>query len=193
MADLSDEELVRRFLRGDRAAMGTLVERHQSRIHGLCLRMLGRREDAADATQDVFITCMRKLGGFREEARFSTWLYRVAVNVCHDTLRKRSRERPMDEDAPEGEAGGGDPASQAAAAADVERGLRQIPEDYRAVLLLHDLHDLPYEEVARVIGAPLGTVKSRIHRGRVALARALEGTPLEPAEGAAPSKQEETP
>ena len=185
MGDVPDEELVRGFLRGDRSTMGALVERHQDRIYGLCYRMLGRPEDAADATQDVFVTCMRKLSGFRGDSKFSTWLYRVAVNVCHDTLRKRMRERPAEEEPPEEQGGGGDPASQAAAAADVERGLRQLPEEYRVVLLLHDLQDLPYEEVAPAIGAPLGTVKSRIHRARLALARALGG---EPPGGPDPSK-----
>ena len=190
MADVPDEELVRRFLRGDGAALGAIVERHQARIHSLCYRMLGRHEDAADATQDVFVTCMRKLAGFRQDSKFSTWLYRVAVNTCYDVLRKRSRERPAEEEpSEEAVATGamGDPASQASAAADVERGLRQIPEEYRVVLLLHDLHDLPYEEIAEAIGAPLGTVKSRIHRARVALARALG----EPPGGPDPSKYEE--
>lgn len=174
MAEVTDAELVRQHLLGDDRAFGVLVERHQRRVYNVALRMLGRPEDAADASQEVFLTCLRKLGGFRGDAAFTTWLHRVTVNACLDALRRRSRERATD-DPPEGAEG--DHADAAAAAADVQRGLLAIPEEFRTVLVLHDLQGLPYEEVAEILGAPLGTVKSRIHRGRVALARALRPEP----------------
>lgn len=186
MAERSDEDLVRDHLRGDRHAFTVIVERHQRRVYNLAYRMLGRPDDAADATQDVFITCLRKLEGFRGASAFTTWLHRVTVNICHDALRKRQREQPSrDEDPPEGEPIP-DPSDAADASIDVQRALLQVAEEFRTVLVLHDVQGVPYEEIAEALGAPLGTVKSRLHRGRVALARALRG---EHPGGSRPSKE----
>ena len=175
MADPSDEELVRRHVRGDRAAFGVLVERHQRRVYNLAYRMLGRPEDAADATQDTFVTAFRKLAGFRGSSAFTTWLHRVALNVCYDALRARKREQPGREDEGVEPPAAPDHAPASDDAIDVQRALLMVPEEFRAVLILHDVQGVPYEEIAEAIGAPLGTVKSRLHRGRVALARALGG------------------
>jgi RNA polymerase sigma-70 factor (ECF subfamily) len=169
----SDEQLVRRFLAGDRSAFGTLVERHERRVYNLAYRMLGRPEDAADAAQDVFVSCLRKLSGFRGTSSFSTWLHRVAVNTCYDILRRRGREQPVAENREP--APSADIADAAVAAVDVQRALLLVPQEYRAVLVLHDIQGVPYEDVAETLGVPIGTVKSRLHRGRVALARALRG------------------
>jgi RNA polymerase sigma-70 factor, ECF subfamily len=188
VADPSDEELVRRHLSGDRAAFGTLVERHQGRVYNLAYRMLGRPEDAADAAQDVFVICFRKLGGFRGRSAFTTWLHRVAINVCHDALRRRGRELVTDQGEVEPPPGP-DHADASAAAVDVHRALQRVPEEFRAVLVLHDVEGVPYEAIAEALGAPIGTVKSRLHRGRVALARELRG---EHRRGAAPSNLEES-
>lgn len=171
MVEASDQELVRRHLDGDRQAFAELVRRHERRVYNLAYRMLGRREDAADACQDVFVTCLRKLQGYRGTAAFTTWLHRVALNVCYDALRKRGREEPVEEVPVR--ASGFDVADATAVAVDVHRALQRIPDDFRAVLILHDVQGLPYEEVAEAVGAPVGTIKSRIHRGRLALARAL--------------------
>ena len=146
------------------------MERHQRRVYNVAYRMLGGPEDAADATQEVFLTCLRKLPGFRGEAAFSTWLYRITVNACHDALRKGARERPTDEPPDQPTA---DASEDVALSADVQRALLSVPEEFRAALVLHDVSDLDYAEIARTLGAPVGTVKSRVHRGRVALARAL--------------------
>jgi RNA polymerase sigma-70 factor, ECF subfamily len=173
VSDPSDELLVRRHLEGDRRAFTELMGRHERRVYNVAYRMLGRTEDAADATQDVFVTCLRKLGGFRGTAAFSTWLHRVTLNVCYDTLRKRGREGLVEE-VPD-RASGFDLAETAAASVDVHRALQRVPEDFRAVLILHDVQGVPYEQIAEAIGAPVGTIKSRLHRGRVALARALRG------------------
>ena len=91
-----DEDLVRRYLSGDRAAFAALVERHERRVYNLALRMTGREEDARDATQDAFLTVLRKLSSFRGEAAFTTWLHRVTVNACYDLLRKRQRAPLLD-------------------------------------------------------------------------------------------------
>lgn len=176
------------FTGGDRAAFGTLVERHERRVYNLSYRMLGRPEDAADATQEVFLICLRKLGGFQGRSAFTTWLHRVAVNVCYETLRKRGRERVVDQDdlepLPEP-----DHADASATALDVHRALQAVPEEFRTALILHDVQGVPYEEIAEALGVPIGTVKSRLHRGRVALTRTLRG---EHRAGAAPSNLEET-
>jgi RNA polymerase sigma-70 factor, ECF subfamily len=172
-----DEDLVRRYLSGDRAAFAALVERHERRVFNLALRMTGREEDARDAAQDAFLTVLRKLSSFRGEAAFTTWLHRVTVNACYDLLRKRQRAPLLDrgeDDLPRVEPPPvPDHADLSDLSIDVQRALMQVPEDFRAVMILHDVHDLPQEEVAAIVGVPVGTVKSRLHRGRVALARAM--------------------
>ena len=174
----TDAELIERYLRGDAPSFSTLVRRHEKRVYNLCYRMLGREEDARDAAQDAFLTALRKLSSFRGEAQFTTWLHRVTVNACYDVLRKKKRE-PMleparDEEGPEppGPASP-DHADSAVAAVDVQRALLRVPQEFRAVLVLHDVHDLAYGDIAETLGIPVGTVKSRLHRGRVALATEL--------------------
>jgi RNA polymerase sigma-70 factor, ECF subfamily len=175
-----DEDLVRRFLGGDGSAFSSLVERHGSRVYGLCLRILGDPEDARDAAQDTFVIVLRKLDRFRGDAAFTTWLHRVTVNACYDELRKRKR-RPIlhvaagDQELPSYEvaAPGADPTEGIAGSLDAAAALARVPEDFRIALVLADVQDLPYEEIARVLDVPVGTVKSRVHRGRIALARAM--------------------
>jgi RNA polymerase sigma-70 factor (ECF subfamily) len=209
--DRTDPELIERYLNGDAAAFSALVRRHEKRVYNLCYRMLGREEDARDAAQDAFLTALRKLSSFRGEAQFTTWLHRVTVNACYDVLRKKKREplleAPREEDAPEppGPASP-DHADSAVAAVDVQRALLRVPQEFRAVLVLHDVHDLAYEDIAESLGIPVGTVKSRLHRGRVALAEELgeaergrgrahrpppddDSDPQEPPAAQAPSKE----
>ena len=173
-----DEDLVRRYLSGDRAAFAVLVERHERRVYNLALRMTGREEDARDAAQDAFLTSLSKLSSFRGEAAFTTWLHRVTVNACYDLLRKRQRQplldRSGDDDLPRPEPPPvPDHADDAVLSIDVQRALVDVPEDFRVVMILHDVQDLPQEDVAAILGIPVGTVKSRLHRGRIALAKAL--------------------
>jgi RNA polymerase sigma-70 factor (ECF subfamily) len=175
-ADPSDEELVRRFRAGREEAFVALVERHERRVYNLAFRMLGKAEDARDATQDAFLSCFRKLSSFRGDAAFSTWLHRIAVNACYDSLRKRARTPVVSAEAPE-PAPSPDHADRAAAAADVQQALLAVPDEFRVVLVMHDAQDLPLEEIAGILQIPLGTVKSRLHRGRVALGRALTREP----------------
>ena len=176
----ADEVLVRRFLDGETAAFGTLVERHQTRVFNLCLRILGSREDAFDAAQETFMSALRKLGQFRGDAAFTTWLHRVAVNACYDELRKQQR-RPMlhvvspgETDEPR-EAGppSADHADEVSGTIDAAAALTSIPEEFRVALVLADIQDMPYDQIARILDVPVGTVKSRVHRGRLALAKAL--------------------
>jgi RNA polymerase sigma-70 factor, ECF subfamily len=169
-----DEELVRRYLAGDQGAFADLVRRHETRVYNLSYRLLGNADDAREASQEAFITCVRKLKGFRGESAFGTWLYRVTSNACYDLLRRRKRTPTPVEELPEPEAAE-DVAKSASDVVDVQRALTRVAEDFRIVLVLHDIEGLPYEEIAVVVGVPVGTVKSRLHRGRVSLARELGG------------------
>jgi RNA polymerase sigma-70 factor (ECF subfamily) len=173
-----DDQLVRRAVEGDQEAFTELVRRHERRVFAVTMRMLGREEDALDATQDAFLTVFRKIGQFRGESAFTTWLHRIAVNACYDILRKKARQ-PMlhlageDDQVPEAGPPVADHAGAVAGGIDVARALLQVPEDFRVVLILADVHDLAYEEIAAILEIPTGTVKSRLHRGRVALARVM--------------------
>ena len=177
----SDESLARRSAEGDQQAFSELVRRHESRVYGIALRMTGREEDAMDAAQDAFLTAYRKIGSFRGESAFTTWLHRVTVNASYDLLRKRSRAPdPVAEPqeltgrrTPAATAEATDPAGRVAEELDVREALTLVSADYRAVLVLHDMQDLPLEEVAAILDLPIGTVKSRCHRARVALGEAL--------------------
>ena len=189
MAEPSDEDLVRRFLGGERGAFDVLIARHERRVYNLAFRMLGRRDDALDATQETFLACYRKLGGFRGKAAFTTWLHRVALNICYDSLRRRAREEPAREDSEVEPSPVADPADSSATALDVRRALLEVPEDFRAVLVLHDVQGVPYDEIAEAIGVPVGTVKSRLHRGRVSLARALRGERPDPSHPSNPQER----
>jgi RNA polymerase sigma-70 factor, ECF subfamily len=174
----ADEELVHRYLEGDERAFVALVKRHEDRVFNICLRIVGNREDALDASQDAFVSMLRKLSQFRGEAAFTTWLHRVVVNACYDNLRKRKRQPMLRLASDEGvavEPGPQvpDPAEEVSGDLDVAAALERVPEEFRVALVLAEIEDLPYEEIARVLDVPVGTVKSRVHRGRVALARAM--------------------
>ena len=189
-----DEELVRRFRSGEADAFTALVQRHQQRVYSLCVRVLGDADAAADVAQDTFLTVLRKIEGFRGEAAFTTWLHRVAVNACYDELRRKQR-RPMlhvvADDGREHEPGPPVPdhADDVAGARDAAWALTRIPEEFRIALVLADVHDMAYEHIAQVLEVPIGTVKSRVHRGRLALGRVMS-LEREPGVGPAPSERE---
>jgi RNA polymerase sigma-70 factor (ECF subfamily) len=175
-----DGSLVRRFLDGESSAFGILVERHQTRVFNLCLRILGNREDAYDAAQETFVAALRKAGQFRGDAAFTTWLHRIAVNTCYDELRKQQR-RPMLHVLPTGDADepretgppSADHADEVSGSIDAASALASVPQEFRVALVLADIQDLPYEEIAHILEVPVGTVKSRVHRGRLAMAKAM--------------------
>jgi RNA polymerase sigma-70 factor, ECF subfamily len=171
----SDDDLIRRFRQGSQDAFADLVRRHERRVYNLAYRMIGRVEDAREASQEAFLSCFRNLDRFRGESAFSTWLHRITVNACYDILRRRQpipfSEIELVEPPP-----AADHADAAAASVDVQRALMEIPLEFRSVLIMHDLQGVPYDDIAEAMGIPLGTVKSRLHRARIALGRAL-GTP----------------
>jgi len=172
-----DAELLRRFRSGDDAAFGEIVDRYERRVFTIAVRICRHHEDARDVTQDVFVTAFRSLARFRGDAQLSTWLHRVAVNASLDLVRRRGRrEGPGLEEiaeSPSAEPGPESTAIDAVHAREVHRALGRIPADQRAVVVLHDLQGLDYAEVAEALEVPVGTVKSRLHRARLALALEL--------------------
>lgn len=172
----SDEQLLRNAAAGDGDAFTALMRRHEDKIFALALRMTGNRTDALDATQDTFISAYKQAGKFRGESQFSTWLYRVGMNACNDLLRKRSRApRPSSDEMNDAEPVKGPGVAEGVALRlDLSRALAQLPDDYREAVAMHDLGGVPYEEIAGITGVAVGTVKSRISRGRKRLAEILE-------------------
>ena len=172
---ISDAVCVRRLQRGDVDAFEILVRRHEKTIFNLLYRMLGDYDDAAETSQEVFLSAYRAIGQFRGEANFSTWLYRIALN--HATTRRKSlslrhkRLVPLDNTdmVDEGHALPDESLEAKELRESVQRVLNDLQPDDAAVILLRDLQDIPYEDVARVLKIPVGTVKSRLHRARQAL------------------------
>jgi RNA polymerase sigma-70 factor (ECF subfamily) len=172
----SDPDLVRRFQQGQEEAFVQLMRRHERRVYNLAYRMLGDAEEARDAAQETFLSCFRNLGKFRGDAAFSTWLHRIAANVCFDALRKRSKG-PVEAIRFHEPVAAPDHGDQTATSIDVQRALLSVSPEFRAVLILHEIQDVPVEEIAAALELPVGTVKSRLHRGRVTLGRALAWEP----------------
>ena len=183
----ADEELVRRFTGGDAGAFGLLVERYQDRVYTLCLRWLRDRQVAEEVAQDVFVAVYRALPRFRGDAKFSTWLFRIAVNHCknkrqYQQRRQVNRHEPLEglqqADRPERQLASPSPGTDRTVhVSDAEdllrRGLAELDESYRAIVVLRDIQGLAYEEIADILDLPRGTVKSRLHRARAQLARSL--------------------
>jgi RNA polymerase sigma-70 factor (ECF subfamily) len=170
-ADQPDGALASRAAAGDRRALETLLERHVDRVHAVCRRALGDPEDALDATQEALIAVARGIGSFDGRSAFTTWLYRVATNAALDEGRRKAR-RPEPVDPAEAPAGAS-PEDAVGARLDIDAALRDLPEEFRVAVVLRDLCDLDYADIAAVLGVPAGTVRSRIARGRAALADAL--------------------
>jgi RNA polymerase sigma-70 factor (ECF subfamily) len=176
-----DAALIAAARAGDRDALDRLLRRHHDRIAALCTRLCGNPADGADATQEALIAIVRGLPRFDGRSAFSTWSYRVATNACLDELRRRSR-RPLtgldDERLDAGVAA--DPTDAVPDRVDIDAALATLSVEHRTVVVLRDVCTLDYDEIAAVLDLPPGTVRSRIARGRAALARALEGNPLPP-------------
>ena len=170
----SDAACVRRLQRGDTDAFEILVRRHEKAIFNLIYRMLGDYDDAAETAQEVFLSAYRAIGQFRGEANFSTWLYRIAFN--HATTRRKSttarqkRLVPIDgSDMVDDTLGPAETLEKKELRERVQLALNELDPEDATVILLRDLQDIPYEDVARVLKIPVGTVKSRLHRARQAL------------------------
>ncbi len=177
----NDAELIRKSRDGDADAFGDLVLRYQNRIFATVYRILGNSEDAREMAQEAFFRAWSKLDTFREGARFSTWLYTITLNLTRSELRKRKTRRHIRPISLNVQFGGDDgrtiePPSndegplQALGQAELHRlalqEVERLDTEAREVVVLRDMQELSYEEIADVIGCPLGTVRSRLHRAR---------------------------
>jgi len=174
-----DHDLVDRWQSGDDSAFHELIRRHERRVFRLLFRMMGNREEAEDVAQEAFLSLHRHGHRFRREARFSTFVYRVAANAALNRRRTLGRNRNRVSelkvsqeagfDLPPAPRDPEDAAVGSEARERVQQALLELPEDLRVAVLLYDIEGQSYQEVARALGIPEGTVKSRIHRARIAL------------------------
>ena len=180
-----DRSLIRECLNGRTAAFGDLVRRYQDRLFNAVYRLTGNAEDASDVVQEAFLNAYQSLHSFKGDSEFYTWLYRIAFNSSVSLKRKKKVVLSIDGGRPDGELLI-DPADESAFAgpnerlersedeARLQRGLDRLSEDHRAVLVLKDLQGQKYEEIAEVLGVPIGTIRSRLHRARLELRDVLE-------------------
>ena len=174
-ADLGDDELATAAARGDQRALDTLLRRHASMIHAVCRRVLTNADDALDAAQNAMVAIARHIDTFDNRARFSTWCYRIATNAALDEARRRSRRPAPVEIVPEPRTDAIYVDETVADRIDVDSALARLSPDQRAAVALRDLLGLDYAEIAAVLEIPPGTVRSRIARGRAALAELIGG------------------
>ncbi len=168
-----------RAVDGDRRALELLLDRHADRVHAVCRRIVAHPEDALDATQEAMIAIARGITRFDGRAAFSTWCYRIATNAALDELRRASAADrcPRIPTHPSRSATGSGPDDVVAARLDVDAALQHVPEEFRVAVVLRDLCDLDYAEIAEVLDIPPGTVRSRISRGRAILVERLGHLP----------------
>ena len=178
---MEEAELIRLAASGGRDAFSALMERYEQRVYHQALRLVGHPEDAADVTQEVFFKAWRGLPRFQGDSAFSTWLYKLTDNAAIDLLRREKKRRgDASLDGPDSAALPADPAptpQQALEARELRQavadGLARLSGEHRQVLVLREVNGLSYEEIGTMLGLPNGTVKSRIARARLALAKIL--------------------
>ena len=180
----TDEELVARSIRGDAESFNQLILRWERPIYALAYRTLGREEDARDICQETFLRAFRGLPGFRGQAKFSSWLYRIALNLCRDWMRRQRRAPTMQ--MPEGVdpiemAGERGPVESIETLVErrelsgvVEEAMKLLPEEQRTAIILKEYHGMTFQEIADLQGCPLSTVKTRLYQGLSVLRRHLE-------------------
>ena len=180
----NEGKLIERAARGDGAAFSELMQTHEKRMYAVAFRLCGNHEDAQDCLQDAMIRVYKAISSFKGQSSFATWLYRITTNTCLDELRRRKTRQstsldglldtgwsPTDDlDTPERH------ALMSEKRREIERAIAQLPEDMRAAVVLRDIQGFSYDEIAHMLGANVGTVKSRISRGRERLREKLSET-----------------
>ena len=178
MNSTDDSDLIGRFKKGDPSAFEVIVRKHQDRVYNLCRYMLRDPEDAQDAAQDVFLKSYRGLKDFRPDSSVYTWIYRIAVTTCLDykrrSHREASRSEPLNENLPSEEPLPEQLYESAEIPRSIQLALQKLPEKLRAAIVLREIEELSYEEIAEVLHTSSGTVKSRISRAREQLRHLLE-------------------
>lgn len=185
MPNADDQQLLNLASRGDAAAFETLMRAHEGRMYAVALRMCGNREDALDCVQEAMLRVYRAMNGFKGQSSFATWIYRITMNTCLDELRRRkvrtsssldqlldSGWAPTDEeDTPERHSIASEQRRT------LEKAIHDLPEDMRAAIVLRDVQGFSYDEIATMLEANVGTIKSRISRGREKLREVLMRQP----------------
>jgi len=181
LAELSDEALVERCLAKEASAWDEMVRRHKRRVFNIAYQFVGRYDIAEDLTQDLFLKIYHALAGFETERNFAAWLTRITRNLCIDHYRRRQRERELNRATDNELRTVESPRRDAYAvlrshekAAFLKRGLEELSPDLRTAVVMRDIGGHSYQEIADKLGIPEGTVKSRINRGRIELARILK-------------------
>jgi len=195
----SDEELVARSKGGDLDSFNQLVVRWERPIYALAYRVIGREEDARDVCQETFLRAFRALSGFKGQAKFSSWLYRIALNLCRDWMR-RERRAPVAQ-APEGvdlfdlapERGEVETVEELVSRRQLGRAVAKamaaLPDEQRTAVVLKEYHELTFQEIADLLECPLSTVKTRLYQGLSVLRRQLEQAGIQSARGDARAPQ----
>jgi RNA polymerase sigma-70 factor (ECF subfamily) len=186
---LSEAEAIERAKQGDGGAFQTLYDLHKRRVYSLCLRMTSNPSSAEDLTQEAFLQLFRKIGTFRGESAFSTWLHRMTVNVVLMQLRKKnlpvvSLDETMEgeDEAPKKELGGAD--LKLAGSLDrmqLEMAIERLPPGYRTIFVLHDVEGYEHNEIATIVGCSIGNSKSQLHKARLKLRDLLKASRAEKA------------
>jgi len=183
-----DHDLVAQSRQGNMTAFSLLVEKYQDRLFNMTYRLCGNYQDACELTQEAFLRALKGIAGFRSDAKFYTWLFRIALNLTRSHRRRAARRSSRSLDQPDGTLelasqaaglGAADCPSPAERAAQAERNskvtaaLDRLAQQYKTAIVLRDVEGLNYREIARIVGVPVGTVKSRVHRGRLTLRQYL--------------------
>jgi RNA polymerase sigma-70 factor (ECF subfamily) len=187
--DLNEAEAIERAKQGDAEAFETLFDLHRRRVYSLCLRMTANTAEAEDLTQEAFLQLFRKIGTFRGESAFSTWLHRMAVNVVLMRLRKKGLPLVPLEDTVETEEEGpkkelGAPDAVLAGSVDrmeLQRAVEALPPGYRSIFVLHDVEGYEHNEIASLVGCSIGNSKSQLHKARMKLRELLKTSRAEKA------------
>ena len=189
--DRNEAQFIARLVARDESAFNELVVTYERRVYGLVFRMLGRRDEAEDLAQEVFVQVFKAIDQFRGESKLSTWIYRIAVNLCKNRTKYLSRRHAGEQDDIDAMAERVPmTAARAATVGDVsrpdelvegmqleeivKRAIQKLEPEFREALVLCDVEDMPYEEIAQIAGVPVGTIKSRIHRARAQLKTLVE-------------------
>jgi len=182
---MDERELVQRAKNGDGQAFEQLVTTYERKVYATAFRFMASEADAMDVSQEVFIRVFRFLAKFNEESSFSTWLYRITINVCKDALKKRNGRGELPLEIPDEESGGYmneisdsryDPVEvfeQAQLSRDIRQGIEGLPFNYKEIIIMRDVCGMTYEEISEDLGLEIGTVKSRISRARERLRKYL--------------------
>lgn len=170
-----DAVLLARVADGDHEAFTEIMKTHEDRVFSVCLRILGNREKALDATQETFLTAFRKAHQFEGKSTFGTWVYRIAVNTCYDQLRKQKRRpaEPMPEYLDPADPTAHETVEAAALRPEIQEALASLPPEFRTAIVLSDIEGMSLPDAAQTLGVPVGTMKSRVFRGRRLLANHL--------------------